>query len=135
MSTHPQQPPKPLDLTTALLLASHPATSGGPAATAGGGSPTSPQHERDAARGVSGAEAWKPQTTVTSGGYVIKEGEEAIVTAAGKNHRRRPSYSQEDHKHELQMSGLGIGIGVVGSGGEGGGVSYGKGMTTGFSET
>ena len=131
MSTHPQQPPKPLDLTTALLLASHPATSGGPAATAGGGSPTSPQHERDAARGVSGAEAWKPQTTVTSGGYVKEE--ETIV--AGKNHRRRPSYSQEDHKHELQMSGLGIGIGVVGGGGEGGGVSYGKGTTTGFSET
>ncbi|KAI1630890.1 hypothetical protein F4809DRAFT_227394 [Biscogniauxia mediterranea] len=128
MSTHPQQPPKPLDLTTALLLASHPATSG-PATE---GSPTSPQHERDAARGVSGAEAWKPQTTTSSGGYV-KEGE-AIVAAAGtgNHHRRRPSYSQEDHKHELQMSGLGIGIGVAGGGA---GVSYGKGTTTGFSET
>ncbi|KAI0593450.1 hypothetical protein F4775DRAFT_577797 [Biscogniauxia sp. FL1348] len=117
MSTHPQQPPKPLDLTTALHLASHPASA---STTSTSTSPTSPQHERDAARGVSGAEAWKPRTG----------GEAILNNSSGGYHRRRPSYSQEDRKHELQMSGLGLGIGAGGSGS-----GSGKGMTTGFTET
>ncbi|KAI2621428.1 hypothetical protein GGS26DRAFT_569199 [Hypomontagnella submonticulosa] len=44
--------------------------------------PTSPQHEKDAARAMSATDSWKP----TFG--------------------RRQSYHKEDQKHALQMSGV-----------------------------
>ncbi|KAI1416844.1 hypothetical protein F5Y13DRAFT_101203 [Hypoxylon sp. FL1857] len=52
-----------------------------PATTPSG--PTSPQHEKDAARAMSRTNSWKPSSLA-----------------------RRHSYHQEDQKHALQMSGV-----------------------------